>query len=176
MEFGNVVKQLRKEKGVNQEKLAELCGVSVQAVSKWECEMSCPDIELLPTLANYFNVTIDYLLTGSNPSSAACNTELPNDETKRIVQYKGQRLITRDLYDPSVKILLKAEDTISGPVEIWGSADIEGNISGGLEASGGVNCGNIEGDINCDGDIHCAEIIGNIQNCKSIYINKKTFD
>lgn len=179
-----------------------MCKVSVQAVSKWECELSYPDIELLPVLANYFNVTIDYLLTGSTAFETTYNTQIPNDETIRIVQFKGQRLLTKDSYDSNIKIKLKVEDAIIGPVEIWGNTDIEGcisgglnaglgvncgnvsrglnaesgvncgNVSGGLHAENSMNCGNIEGDIECGGDIHCSEIKGNIQNCKSIYFNK----
>ena len=64
MEFYTVLKQLRKQKGISQEILAEYLGISTQAISKWECELSYPDIELLPILANYFKVSIDFLLTG----------------------------------------------------------------------------------------------------------------
>jgi transcriptional regulator with XRE-family HTH domain len=53
---------LRKEKGVTQEKLAEFLGVSTPAVSKWETNQSFPDITLLPEIASYFDVTIDYLM------------------------------------------------------------------------------------------------------------------
>lgn len=61
MELGNTIKALRTEKGITQEKLAEILSVSAQAVSKWECGASTPDIQLLPKLAIYFGVTIDEL-------------------------------------------------------------------------------------------------------------------
>lgn len=53
---------LRKEKGVTQENLAQILGVSNQAVSKWETGQCCPDIQLLPELANYFGVSVDELI------------------------------------------------------------------------------------------------------------------
>ena len=47
--------------GLTQEELAERVGVSTQAVSKWEQQLSCPDILLLPELAKIFGITIDEL-------------------------------------------------------------------------------------------------------------------
>ena len=53
---------LRKEKGQTQEEVAAALGVTPQSVSKWETGQSYPDIALLPEIATYFDVTIDYLL------------------------------------------------------------------------------------------------------------------
>ena len=60
--LANTLKALRKARGISQEQLADQCGVTVQAVSKWECAQSLPDITLLPVLADYFGVSIDRLL------------------------------------------------------------------------------------------------------------------
>lgn len=60
--MGKRIAQLRKEKGWTQEQLAEKLGVSAQAVSKWENDISCPDITLLPLLASTLGVTTDELL------------------------------------------------------------------------------------------------------------------
>ena len=60
--LGKRIAQLRKEKGMTQEQLAEKVGVSAQAVSKWENDVSCPDITLLPLLADLFGVSVDELL------------------------------------------------------------------------------------------------------------------
>lgn len=61
--LGKKISELRKEKGITQEELAEKLGVSPQAVSKWENEISCPDIMLLPELAKIFDVSIDELFS-----------------------------------------------------------------------------------------------------------------
>ncbi|MEK3796086.1 helix-turn-helix transcriptional regulator [Paenibacillus sp. FSL R7-0204] len=53
--------ELRKNKGKTQEELAEVFGVTNQAVSKWESGACYPDTALLPEIANYFGVSLDFL-------------------------------------------------------------------------------------------------------------------
>ena len=60
--LGKRIAMLRKEKGLTQEQLAEKVGVSAQAVSKWENDISCPDITILPLLGDILGVTVDELL------------------------------------------------------------------------------------------------------------------
>ncbi len=62
LELGENMRRLRLQKGVTQEKMAEVMGVSAQAVSRWETCAAYPDIELLPRLAGYFGVTVDALM------------------------------------------------------------------------------------------------------------------
>ncbi|HBF3052014.1 TPA: helix-turn-helix domain-containing protein [Clostridioides difficile] len=62
IKIGKVIQRLRKERNLTQEQLAKFIGVSTPAVSKWESGNSYPDIELLPLLADFFNVSIDKLL------------------------------------------------------------------------------------------------------------------
>ena len=64
--LGARIVKYRKEKGMTQETLAEKLGVSPQAVSKWENDVSCPDISLLPQLSRVLGVTTDELLTGNS--------------------------------------------------------------------------------------------------------------
>ena len=64
--IGNRIAKYRKNKGLTQEELASMLGVSSQAVSKWENDVSCPDISLLPQLSKVLGVTTDALLTGKN--------------------------------------------------------------------------------------------------------------
>lgn len=58
--FGTTIKQLRSSRNLTQADLAKAVGVSVQAVSKWECG-GTPDVELLPCIADFFDTTIDSL-------------------------------------------------------------------------------------------------------------------
>ena len=62
--IGTRIAKWRREKGMTQEDLAVKLGVSSQAVSKWENDVSCPDISLLPQLVRVLGVTADELLTG----------------------------------------------------------------------------------------------------------------
>lgn len=64
---GEMILSLRKEKGITQEVLAQNIGVSVQAVSKWETNASSPDINLLPLIADYFDISLDTLF-GRRPT------------------------------------------------------------------------------------------------------------
>ena len=60
--IGENLRRLRREKDITQEELAEVLGVSYQSVSRWENGACYPDMELLPTLAAFFGVSIDALL------------------------------------------------------------------------------------------------------------------
>lgn len=62
LNIGDNLKQLRLKKGLTQEQLADVFGVSAQAVSRWENNTSCPDITLLPGLAIYFNTSVDAIV------------------------------------------------------------------------------------------------------------------
>ena len=75
---GERLKELRKLKGRTQIDIASFFGVSKQAVSKWENGLSMPDVLLLPELAKYFDVEIDYFF------------EKQDDETKREKLVKGK--------------------------------------------------------------------------------------
>lgn len=62
MSIGTTIKKLRRDRNITQEQLAELLGVSTNAVSQWECDKTAPDISHLPVLANIFEVSADVLL------------------------------------------------------------------------------------------------------------------
>ena len=81
--IGKRIAELRKNKGLKQENLAEMLGVSGQAVSKWENDQSCPDISLLPQLAQILGVTVDELLSGKKEEISTVQV-LPEEERKNI--------------------------------------------------------------------------------------------
>lgn len=68
MNLGNSISEKRKAKGLTQEELAVKLGVSPQAVSKWENNLSCPDISLLPEISKIFGISVDELL-GVEPAA-----------------------------------------------------------------------------------------------------------
>ena len=59
--MGKRIAAFRKRRGLTQDQLAEQLGISAQAVSKWETDLSCPDIGLLPQLAEILEVSLDDL-------------------------------------------------------------------------------------------------------------------
>ena len=61
LDLGNNIRQLRRRAKKTQEALAEALGVTSQAVSRWESGGSYPDINLIPSIANFFGVSIDEL-------------------------------------------------------------------------------------------------------------------
>ena len=77
--LGKKLAELRRAKGMTQDEVAERLGVSPQAVSKWETDTSCPDIMLLPALAEMYGVTIDKLFTRQ---SQAETMVLPPEERR----------------------------------------------------------------------------------------------
>lgn len=60
--MGEIISTLRKEKGMTQKDLAEKMGVTDKAVSKWERDLSCPDISSIPKLAEALDTTVDTLM------------------------------------------------------------------------------------------------------------------
>lgn len=95
--IGRRITQLRKEQGMTQEELAQKLDVTSQAVSKWENDVSCPDISILPQLADILHTTTDYLLSGKK-DEVRC---IPADKRKdfndltlrvKILSTKGDKI------------------------------------------------------------------------------------
>lgn len=68
--MGQRIAQRRKALNMTQERLANELGVTAQAVSKWENDLSCPDISILPRLTRVLGITADELITGQAPEYA----------------------------------------------------------------------------------------------------------
>lgn len=71
MGFAENLRAIRKERGISQEKLAELLNVSRQAVSKWEQGTGYPEMEKMITLSEALNVSLDYLVSRSDDQKQA---------------------------------------------------------------------------------------------------------
>lgn len=68
--MGELISGLRKEKGMTQRELAEQMNVTDKAVSKWERDLSCPDINSLPRLAEMLGISVEELLNTSRKDEA----------------------------------------------------------------------------------------------------------
>ena len=80
--IGKRISEYRKKKNLKQDELAEMLGVSPQAVSKWENDLSCPDISLLPELSRILGISIDEIVQGKKEEPLV--TVLPENERKDI--------------------------------------------------------------------------------------------
>lgn len=79
----------RREKAVTQEELAHFLGVSKASVSKWETGASYPDISLLPSLATYFDISIDELLD--------YNPQMTREQIRALYQHLTEEVIKRPI-------------------------------------------------------------------------------
>ncbi|MCI8553676.1 MAG: helix-turn-helix transcriptional regulator [Clostridiales bacterium] len=85
--LGKKLAELRRARAMTQEEAAEKLGVSPQAVSKWENEASCPDILLLPALAELYEVTIDELFSrGKKPETLVLPPEQRKDFDRLLLR------------------------------------------------------------------------------------------
>ena len=66
LKLGENLKKFRLQRELTQEQLADVLGVSAQAVSRWENGTTYPDITLLPTIVSYFEITLDELMGMEN--------------------------------------------------------------------------------------------------------------
>ena len=83
MELGNIIKNMRFKASMTQEQLAERLGISAQSVSKWENNISMPDITLLPDIAEVFGISVDELF-GLNETEKLRRIENRLDFEERI--------------------------------------------------------------------------------------------
>ncbi|MCH1627136.1 DUF5680 domain-containing protein [Ferdinandcohnia quinoae] len=97
MNLSSKIQVLRKKNGFSQEELAEKLGVSRQAVGKWECNQTLPDIDNLIRLSAIFNITIDRLVKD-------------DDQCNKLIEEKGRHDI-----DILIDFLIKAKkETYAG--------------------------------------------------------------
>ena len=111
--FGERLRRLRKNADVTQSALAEYLGVVPSAVGKYELySSSYPSIEALIKISDFFNVSIDYLLKGVDPSSLAVNNKVNNGA---IVQTNsGSVVVNNKVLSPEATELVKIYESLNG--------------------------------------------------------------
>ena len=89
--LGTMIAELRKQHGMTQLELAEKMGVTDKAVSKWERDLSCPDINAIPNLAGILGVSVEELMQTKKESTAPVNkvSEILETAPKAIAMAMG---------------------------------------------------------------------------------------
>jgi len=116
MKLSENIVELRKARGMTQEELAEICGVSRQSVSKWEADIALPEMEKLLLMGQIFQVSMDVLLKDDLEISGIKEVHSCGDNAiaeKKIECYEGT-LIKESLTDDSILDLLNVHK-----VELW---------------------------------------------------------
>lgn len=115
MNFAERLKELRKSKKLSQGDIANVLGVTRQAVSQYETGVRKPDYEMMEVLADYFNVDMDYLLgrtdkttTLAVPTSGQEPEYYLDDETREMLQFLDENPKHKKILSSSRK--LKPED------------------------------------------------------------------
>lgn len=122
MTIGEKIYTLRTKSGMTQEQLAEKMGVSRQAISKWESDVSAPELNKLKSLANLFHVTLDELM-GQEPKEEIVEKNIKGKSNKSDKTLKNMNMIQ---IGQAIAIILLGIATIIQAVMI---GELKGNIS-----------------------------------------------
>ena len=160
MTLGNKIAYYRKKLSITQDALAQKLGVTNQAVSKWESDQCCPDVMLLPKIADIFAITLDELF-GREQRREIVSTaplSLPDDNVLRVYMYVGQRMVgcgpAKEGYE------FHYHNTVNG---VQSCASIScGDVAGDVHVCGNVNCGNVSGDVDAGGNVNCGNVGGSV--------------
>lgn len=98
VKIGTFLRELRKEKNLTQEQIAEQFGVAARTVSRWENGNNMPDLSILVELADYYDVDIRELIDGERKSENM--TEEMKDTLERVADYSDEEkeIILKGLY------------------------------------------------------------------------------
>ena len=182
--MGARILRRRKEKGLTQEALANKLGVSNQAVSKWEGDVCCPDLQLLPLLADTLELSLDELFGRESMAKAAQKAEadsqilpiaaeLPweDDDAIHAVLFQGHRLLQpkqgslfrHDKYDEIRKTVeLHFSGTAQDIYSDFSVVCTDSTISGSVRAGDGVTCTDVGGDVTAGDDVTCGNVGGDV--------------
>ena len=134
--IGENIAYYRKQKKLTQEGLAEILSVTAQAVSKWECDSSYPDITVMSNLAKTLGVTVDDILTGEQKIPEVKEAE-PEKIDRRIILVEVQTDDTKVTTRFPVSVVKKALangtlEKLVGDDVYKEVASIEGMIDSGM--------------------------------------------
>ena len=87
--IGEFLRELRKEKGLTQEQLAEQFNVSGRTVSRWETGSNMPDISIIPEMADFYGVDIREIIEGERRPAEAAEAS-PEDDVTKVIEYAGE--------------------------------------------------------------------------------------
>ena len=87
--MGNLLRELRKEKGLTQEKLAEQFHVTGRTVSRWETGTNLPDIDILVSLSDFYNISLRDLIDGERKEHQVENQQ--KEALLKIAEYSKER-------------------------------------------------------------------------------------
>lgn len=156
-QIGKMIGKLRREKGYTQNEVAEKLSVSYQAISQWENENTYPDIELIPSIAKLFGVTIDELFGISKEQ----DSEEVEDNKIYIVAFLGNKRLARKQVDELVK-KCEIEIELKGDVhdiESWFSVNVQGNVND-INSGHSVNCQKVLGSVRAGHSVTCMDVTG----------------
>lgn len=112
--FGKRLKHLRQEKGLTQVELGKVFNVTNVAVTKWESDDRFPDKIILIKIADYFNVSLDYLLCRTdNPDAKVYNTTIDGDN----IDVEIHKDYPHDLSPEEVEVLINQLKTVGFDVD-----------------------------------------------------------
>ena len=168
----------RKKQGLTQEELAKKLGVTNQSVSKWESAQCCPDIGLIPALADVFEISIDELFGRKNEKEIHYDlcAELPwnDDNTIRIFRTLGKKILESTDKNGWINISFPKECNEKTrqyfKVEVMGNLNCDASINGDVVCHKSIECNDINGDVKeCRGNISVGgDINGDVSCGKNI--------
>ena len=191
MNFAEIIVNRRKALGLTQEGLAQKLGVTNQAVSKWESGQSCPDLALLPRIADLFGITIDELF-GREPKAVSFPAQppfpWPDDGVLRVLLYAGHTRVYGPVegadeihfcYEgPALNIESAVSvycDDVMGNVTAGHSVNCD-DVYGSVSAQGSVNCDDVKGDIRAGGNVACDCAEGDVHAGGNVQVDEASGD
>lgn len=122
VEIGEKIRELRRRNGKTQEDLAKALGVTCQAISRWEAGGGYPDMEILPSIANYFGVSIDTLFGFQSDREKRINEIIAKIDSYHIKAQSDGNWVEECLgilreglieFPQDERLLIKLADTLS---------------------------------------------------------------